>query len=182
MENTFEEAIFNIEIRRPISRLLKQKDISTVLNPDICETMVDQNILRECGGDPENSMGSRCIEPFSTEDYINAIKDITTRTKIGKNRYKLPIDNKASWKPISKPNEPQYRAPLKFHKCGSTSHLVNTCPKKTTINGIEIEKTEDTKEKSEVAVQETPGRISRQSSAIDFTSHRSQYKILLQSR
>ncbi|MBW0487514.1 hypothetical protein O181_027229 [Austropuccinia psidii MF-1] len=28
----------------------------------------------------------------------------------------------------------------------------------------------------------SPGRISRQSSAIDFTSHRSQYKILLQSR
>ncbi|MBW0572468.1 hypothetical protein O181_112183 [Austropuccinia psidii MF-1] len=36
--------------------------------------------------------------------------------------------------------------------------------------------------RSATSLKESPGRISRQSSAIDFTSHRGQYKILLQSR
>ncbi|MBW0567811.1 hypothetical protein O181_107526 [Austropuccinia psidii MF-1] len=56
------------------------------------------------------------------------------------------MDNKTSGKQVPKPNEPHDKAPLKCHKCGSTSHLANTCPKKTRINEIEIEK-DDTKEK-----------------------------------
>ncbi|MBW0460564.1 hypothetical protein O181_000279 [Austropuccinia psidii MF-1] len=59
-----------------------------------------------------------------------------------------------SGKPLSRPNKPQDRAPLKFHKCGSTSHLAHTCPKKTQINEIEIEKYEDTKETNDVSVHE----------------------------
>ncbi|MBW0529209.1 hypothetical protein O181_068924 [Austropuccinia psidii MF-1] len=46
---------------------------------------------------------------------------ITTRKKIGRNWYKPPIDNKTSWKPISRPNKQQEKAPLKCNKCGSTS-------------------------------------------------------------
>ncbi|MBW0557394.1 hypothetical protein O181_097109 [Austropuccinia psidii MF-1] len=138
MENSFEEAIFNIERDRPMSWFLKQKDRLTALHPDMSETMVHKRILRKCGGDLEHAIRSRCIEPCSTEDYINAMEDITTRTKIGRNWYKSPIDNKTSGKPIVKPNKPQGRLPLKCHKCGSTSHLDNTCPKKTRINEIEI--------------------------------------------
>ncbi|MBW0546296.1 hypothetical protein O181_086011 [Austropuccinia psidii MF-1] len=55
------------------------------------------------------------------------------------------MDNKTSGKPIPKPNKPHDKAPLKCHKCESTSHLANTCPKKTRINEIEIKK-DDTKE------------------------------------
>ncbi|MBW0543505.1 hypothetical protein O181_083220 [Austropuccinia psidii MF-1] len=108
------------------------------------ETMIDKRILRKCGGDLEHAIRSRCIEPFSTEDYINAMEDITTRTKIGRNWYKPPMDNTTSGKPISKPKKPHYKAPLKCLKCGSTSHLENTCPKKTGINEIEIDKAQDT--------------------------------------
>ncbi|MBW0577396.1 hypothetical protein O181_117111 [Austropuccinia psidii MF-1] len=43
-------------------------------------------------------------------------------------------------KKIPNPNEPHDKAPLKFHKCGSKSHLADTCPKMTRINEIEIEK------------------------------------------
>ncbi|MBW0548107.1 hypothetical protein O181_087822 [Austropuccinia psidii MF-1] len=100
------------------------------------EAMVHKRILRKCGGDLENSIRSRCIEPFSTEDYINAMEDITTRRKSGRNWYKPPMDNKTSGKPIPKPNKPHEKASLKCHKCGSTSHLANTCPKKTRINEI----------------------------------------------
>ncbi|MBW0593491.1 hypothetical protein O181_133206 [Austropuccinia psidii MF-1] len=126
------------------------------------ETMVHQRILRKCGGDLEHAMRRRCIEPCSTEDYINAIEDITTRTKIGRNWYKSPIDNKTSGKTISKPNKPQDRPPLKCHKCGSTSQLANTCPKKTRIKEINIEKVEYTKETNDVSLHESDSEPSEE--------------------
>ncbi|MBW0576491.1 hypothetical protein O181_116206 [Austropuccinia psidii MF-1] len=65
-----------------MSWFLKQKDRLGALNPDMSEKMVHKRILRKCGGDLEHSIRSRFIEPFSTEDYINAMEDITTRTKL----------------------------------------------------------------------------------------------------
>ncbi|MBW0517131.1 hypothetical protein O181_056846 [Austropuccinia psidii MF-1] len=127
-----------------MSWFLKKKDRLTALHPDMSETMVHKRILRKCGGYLEHAIRSRCIEPCSTKDYINAMEDITTRTKIGRNWYKPPMDNKTNGKPITKPNKPHEKAPLKYHKCGSTSHLANTCPKKTRIDEIEIGK-DDTK-------------------------------------
>ncbi|MBW0553850.1 hypothetical protein O181_093565 [Austropuccinia psidii MF-1] len=82
MENSSEEAIFNIERDRLMSWFLKQKDRSTALHPDMSETMVHKRILRKGGGDLEHATRSRCIEPCSTEDHINAMEEITTRTKI----------------------------------------------------------------------------------------------------
>ncbi|MBW0508126.1 hypothetical protein O181_047841 [Austropuccinia psidii MF-1] len=61
------------------------------------------------------------------------------------------MNNKTSGKPIPKPNKPHDKATLKCHKFGSTSHLANTCPKKTRINEMEIEK-DDTKETKDVSV------------------------------
>ncbi|MBW0517822.1 hypothetical protein O181_057537 [Austropuccinia psidii MF-1] len=102
------------------------------------EIMVHKRILGKCGGDLEHAIRSRCIEPFYKEDYINAMEDITTRTKNGRNWYKQPMDNKTSGEPIPKPNKPHDKAPLKCHKFGSTSHLASTCPKKTRIKRIEF--------------------------------------------
>ncbi|MBW0504674.1 hypothetical protein O181_044389 [Austropuccinia psidii MF-1] len=82
MENSFEEAIFNIERDRPMSWFLKQKDRLTTLHPDMSETMVHKRILRKFGGDLEHSIRSSFIEPRSTEDYISAMEDITTRKKV----------------------------------------------------------------------------------------------------
>ncbi|MBW0569106.1 hypothetical protein O181_108821 [Austropuccinia psidii MF-1] len=137
-----------------MSWFLKQKERLTALHPDMFGTMVHKRILRKCGGDLKNARTSRCIEPFSTEDYINAMEDITTRGKIGRNSYKPPIENKTSGKPISKPSKPKDRAPLKCHKCGRKSHLANTCPKKTKINEVEIEKEDNTKEANDVSLHE----------------------------
>ncbi|MBW0518896.1 hypothetical protein O181_058611 [Austropuccinia psidii MF-1] len=128
-----------------MSWFLKQNDRLTALHPDMSETMIHKGILKKCGGDLEHAIRSRFIEPFSTEYYINSMEDITTRTKIGINWYKPPIDNKTSGKPISKPNKPHEKALLKCHKCGIKSHLANTCPKKTIINEIKIEKEDDKK-------------------------------------
>ncbi|MBW0548508.1 hypothetical protein O181_088223 [Austropuccinia psidii MF-1] len=161
MENYFEEAIFNIERDRHMSWFLKQKDRLTALYPDMSETMVHKRILRKCGGDLEHTIRSRCIEPCSKKDYINAVEDITTRTKIGRNWYKPSMDNKTSGKPIPKPNKPHDKAPLKCQKCGSTSHLANPFPKKTKINEIEIEKY-DTKETNDVPVHESDSEPSEE--------------------
>ncbi|MBW0555436.1 hypothetical protein O181_095151, partial [Austropuccinia psidii MF-1] len=133
------------------------------------ETMVHKRILRNFGGDLEHAIQSRCIEPCSKEDYINAMEDITTRTEIGKNWYKYPIDNKNRGKPISKPNKPQDRLPLKCHKCGSTSHLANTCPKKIRINEIEIEK-DDAKETNDVRLDESYSKPSEEEELPDELS------------
>ncbi|MBW0534355.1 hypothetical protein O181_074070 [Austropuccinia psidii MF-1] len=135
-----------------MSWFLKQKDRLTSLHPDISEKIVHQRILRKCGGDLEQALRSKYIEPFSTEDYINAMENITTRTKIGRNCYKSPRDNKTGRKPISQPNNPQDKLPLKCHKCGSTSHLANTFPKETRINEINVEKVEDTKETNDASL------------------------------
>ncbi|MBW0552923.1 hypothetical protein O181_092638 [Austropuccinia psidii MF-1] len=51
MEDSSEEAIFNIERERPMSWFLKKKDRLTALHPDISETLVQKRILRKCGGD-----------------------------------------------------------------------------------------------------------------------------------
>ncbi|MBW0471938.1 hypothetical protein O181_011653 [Austropuccinia psidii MF-1] len=116
MEKVCEKAIFNIERDRLMSWFLKQKDRLTASSPDIPEEMVHKRILRKCGSDLENAIRSRCIEPFSTEDYINSMEDITTRTQIGRN-----------W-------------------------FADTYPKKTRIQDIEIEKTEDAKETNDLSL------------------------------
>ncbi|MBW0474721.1 hypothetical protein O181_014436 [Austropuccinia psidii MF-1] len=85
--------------------------------------MINMKILRKCGGELEHAIKCRCVEPCSTEDYINAMEDLLTRTRSGK-----------AW--------------TKCHKCGSTSHLANTCTKKTKFNEVQvIEEAQCTEEK-----------------------------------
>ncbi|MBW0534387.1 hypothetical protein O181_074102 [Austropuccinia psidii MF-1] len=79
------------------------------------------------------------------------------------------MDNKTSGKPIPKPNKPHDKAPLKCHKCGSTSNLANTCPKKTRINGIEIEK-DYKKETNDVHVNESDSEPSEEEELPDELS------------
>ncbi|MBW0517407.1 hypothetical protein O181_057122 [Austropuccinia psidii MF-1] len=154
MENSFEEAISNIERDRPMLWFRKQKDRLTAHHPGISETMVDKRILRECGSDLEYAIRIRFIYPCSTDNPL-PWKTSLPKQKAGINWYKPPIDNKTSEKPISRPNKPQDRAPLRCHKCGNTSYLDNNFQRKTRINLIEIEKAEDTKETNDVALHES---------------------------
>ncbi|MBW0547564.1 hypothetical protein O181_087279 [Austropuccinia psidii MF-1] len=96
------------------------------------------------------------------KDRLNALHpDMSERM------YKPPIDNKNSGKPISKPNKQHEKAPLKCHKCGSKCHLGNTCPKKKRINGIEIEKEDDTKEANDVSLHEIDSEPSEEEEIMD---------------
>ncbi|MBW0560812.1 hypothetical protein O181_100527 [Austropuccinia psidii MF-1] len=116
--------------------------------------MVHIKILKKCGGELENSLRSRCIEPFSTEEYINALEEIVTRTKIGRTWKKLdikspnkPFIKKDKPRETLKPNTSKNNEQRKCHKCGCIGHLANNCLKKAKIN--EIVETEDHNDKGE---------------------------------
>ncbi|MBW0503616.1 hypothetical protein O181_043331 [Austropuccinia psidii MF-1] len=116
--------------------------------------MVHMKILKKGGGELENSLRSRCIEPCSTEEYINALEDIVTRTKIGRTWKKVDIKrlNKQFIKKDKRrepfeANKPNCNEQRKFHKCGGIGHLANNCLKKAKIN--EIVETDDHNDKED---------------------------------
>ncbi|MBW0575732.1 hypothetical protein O181_115447 [Austropuccinia psidii MF-1] len=94
MENSFESSIFNSEKDKPLTWFFRQKDRLSALYPDMSDTMINMKILRKCGGELEHSIKCRFVEPCSTEDYIDAMEDIITRTRIGKTWTKIPIESK----------------------------------------------------------------------------------------
>ncbi|MBW0543877.1 hypothetical protein O181_083592 [Austropuccinia psidii MF-1] len=109
--------------------------------PEMSQEMVKMKILNKCGGEWENSLRSRCKETCSTEEYINALEDIVTRTKIGRTWKKLDI--KGSNKPFIKQDKPgKTFKPIKSnsndqrkcHKCEGFGHLANNYLKKVKIN------------------------------------------------
>ncbi|MBW0503929.1 hypothetical protein O181_043644 [Austropuccinia psidii MF-1] len=134
------------------------------------ETMVNKRILIKCVSDLDHAIRRRCIDSCSTKDYINAMEEITTRKKIGRSWYKPPIENRTDGKPISIINNRQHIDPLKCHKSGGTSHLANTCLKKTIINEIEIKKAEDTKETNYVSLHESDSQPSEEEELPDQLS------------
>ncbi|MBW0544826.1 hypothetical protein O181_084541 [Austropuccinia psidii MF-1] len=105
--------------------------------------MVHIKILKKCGGELEHALRSRCIQPYSTEEYINELEEIVTRTKIGRTWKKL--DSKSTNKPLIerdkprepfKPNTTSSNEQRKCHKCGGIKHLANNCLKKVKVNDI----------------------------------------------
>ncbi|MBW0566111.1 hypothetical protein O181_105826 [Austropuccinia psidii MF-1] len=94
MENAFEIAILNSERDKSLTWSLKQKEKLSALNPDMSDSMINMIISRKGGGEIENAIKFRCVEPCSTEDYINSMKDIITRTRIGKTWTRNPMESK----------------------------------------------------------------------------------------
>ncbi|MBW0518479.1 hypothetical protein O181_058194 [Austropuccinia psidii MF-1] len=97
--------------------------------------------------------------PCSTEEYINALEDIVTRTRIGRN-WKI-LDIKSPNKPFiskdkprehSKPNTHNINEQRKCHECGGIGHLAKNCLKKENIN--EIVETDDHNDKEKESVSE----------------------------
>ncbi|MBW0512577.1 hypothetical protein O181_052292 [Austropuccinia psidii MF-1] len=116
--------------------------------------MVHMKILKKCGGELEHALRGRCIEPCSTEEYINALEDIVTRTKIGRTWKKFdikspnkPFIKKDKPRETFKPNTSKSNEQRKCHKCGVIGNLANNCLKKAKIN--KIVETEDQNDKEE---------------------------------
>ncbi|MBW0574800.1 hypothetical protein O181_114515 [Austropuccinia psidii MF-1] len=133
MENAFESALFSSEKDKPLTWFLKQEDRLSSLHQDMSDSMINMKILRICGGEIEHTIKCRCEGPFSSEDYIDSMEDIITRTRIGKTWTRNSIESKMVLT-ISREDKRPERPILKCHRCGSTSHLANTCTKKTKIN------------------------------------------------
>ncbi|MBW0506686.1 hypothetical protein O181_046401 [Austropuccinia psidii MF-1] len=77
------------------------------------------------------------------------MEDIITRTRIGKTWIRVPMESKMDSKTYREDKRPE-RPVLKCHKCGITSHLANTCTKKTIINEVQaIEEVQCSEEKEE---------------------------------
>ncbi|MBW0513014.1 hypothetical protein O181_052729 [Austropuccinia psidii MF-1] len=113
------------------------------------DSIINIKILRKWGGELENAIKCRCVEPCSTEDYINPMEFIITRTRIGKTWVRVPMESKIVSKTSREDKRPE-RHVLKCHKCGSTLDLANTCTKKTKINEVQvIEEVQCTEEKGE---------------------------------
>ncbi|MBW0556557.1 hypothetical protein O181_096272 [Austropuccinia psidii MF-1] len=101
------------------------------------DSMINIKILSKFGGELEHSIKCRCVEPGSTEDYIDAMEDIITRTRIGKNWIRVPMESKMVSQASKEDKRPE-RPVLKCHKCGSTSNLANPCTKKTKVNEVQV--------------------------------------------
>ncbi|MBW0524665.1 hypothetical protein O181_064380 [Austropuccinia psidii MF-1] len=113
------------------------------------DCMINMKILRKCGVELEHAIKCKCVEPCSTEDYINGMEDIITRKRIGKTWTRIPTEYKMVSKTSREDKRPE-RPVLKCHKCGSTLNLANTCTKKTKINEVQvIEEAQLTEEKEE---------------------------------
>ncbi|MBW0503539.1 hypothetical protein O181_043254 [Austropuccinia psidii MF-1] len=104
IENAFENSFFDPEKDKSFTWFLKKVERLNALYPEMSRKMVHMKILEKCGGELEHALRSRCIEAFSTEEYINALEDIVKRTKIGRTWRKLDI--KSSNKPFIKEEKP----------------------------------------------------------------------------
>ncbi|MBW0571960.1 hypothetical protein O181_111675 [Austropuccinia psidii MF-1] len=87
--NAFENSFFDPDKDKPLTWFLKQVERLNALYAEMSQKMVHMKILKKFGAKLEHSLWGRCIEPYSTEEYINALEDIVTTTKIGRNWKKL---------------------------------------------------------------------------------------------
>ncbi|MBW0505074.1 hypothetical protein O181_044789 [Austropuccinia psidii MF-1] len=99
--------------------------------------MIYIRILRKCGEELQHSIKCRCVEPCSTEDYIDAMEGIITRIRIGPPLTRNPMESKMLPEISREDKRPEIPV-LKCHKCGSTSHLANNCTKNTKINEFKV--------------------------------------------
>ncbi|MBW0511421.1 hypothetical protein O181_051136 [Austropuccinia psidii MF-1] len=123
------------------------------------EFKIHRKLLRQCGGDLEHVVKSRTTEKSSSEDIINILEEVTTRTRIGSSRVNLKTMFNTPWKdsvyknPKENSNNMKYKAAdiiRKCHICQSTTHLANACPRKGKINEIDIEKEADAEKDDDV--------------------------------
>ncbi|MBW0517997.1 hypothetical protein O181_057712 [Austropuccinia psidii MF-1] len=110
-----------------------------------------------CGGELEHALRSSFLEPCSTEEYINVLEGIVTRTKIGRTWKKLdlkspnkPFIKKDKAKEAFKPNISNNNEKRKCNKCGGIGHLAYYCLKKEkNYEIVEIENHNDKGEESD---------------------------------
>ncbi|MBW0539579.1 hypothetical protein O181_079294 [Austropuccinia psidii MF-1] len=124
IENAFENSFFDPDKDETLTWFLKKVERLNELYPEMSQMLVHMKILKNCVGDLEHALRNSFIEPCSIEQYINALEDIVTRTKIGRAWKKVEIKSPnesfikkyKSREPL-KPNKPNSNEQRKCHKC-----------------------------------------------------------------
>ncbi|MBW0562783.1 hypothetical protein O181_102498 [Austropuccinia psidii MF-1] len=147
IENVFASSFFDPEKDKTLTWFLKQVERLNALYKEMSQKMVHIKILKKFGGELEHALRSRCIELFSTEEYINALEDIVKRTKLVIKSPKEPLVKKDKSKGDFKPNTSNTNEQRKCHKCGGIGHVANNSLKKEKTN--EIVEPEDHNDKEE---------------------------------
>ncbi|MBW0535524.1 hypothetical protein O181_075239 [Austropuccinia psidii MF-1] len=139
VETAFESSKFNADKDKALQWFFQQKGRLTAFYPDMSEFIIHRKILRQCGGDLENSVRSGTTEQSSAEDIINILKEVTTRTRIWSSRVNLKARFNTPWKdsvdknPKENFNNAKYKSAdtvRKYHICQSTTNPANICPKR----------------------------------------------------
>ncbi|MBW0469118.1 hypothetical protein O181_008833 [Austropuccinia psidii MF-1] len=86
------------------------------------DTIISMDILIKFGGKLESAIKFRCVEQFLTEEYINSMEDIISRTRIGKTWTRNPVESKIMPKTSREDRRTEIPV-LKFHKCGNNEPL-----------------------------------------------------------
>ncbi|MBW0551671.1 hypothetical protein O181_091386 [Austropuccinia psidii MF-1] len=177
VEKAFEYANLNAEEDKTLPWFCQQKDRLTALYPDMSEFMIHRKILKQCGGDLENSVKSRTTEQSSAEDIINIGEQVTIRTRIALSRVNLKLRFNTPWKDSVHKNTKENSKNIKYksvdimrkcHICQSTTHLANKCPKMGKINEINIDKEPDV-EKDDNIIEENS--YNKSSMVSEFSKH-----------
>ncbi|MBW0527038.1 hypothetical protein O181_066753 [Austropuccinia psidii MF-1] len=143
METSCEYFKLNADKDKDLTCLCQQKDRLIALYPDMSEFMIQRKILRQCGGDLENSIKRGTTEQYPAEDIIDILEEVTTRARIGFSRLNLKTRFNTPWKdsvgksPQENSNNIKYKSADVIRKCHilqSTTHLAEKCPKKGKIN------------------------------------------------
>ncbi|MBW0512660.1 hypothetical protein O181_052375 [Austropuccinia psidii MF-1] len=128
IENALESDIFNSEKDKPLTLFLKQKSGLTALHPDMSDSIINMKILIKCGGEIEHAIKCQCVGPCSTANYIDAMEDINTWTRIGEAWSKNTMDSRMiQW--ISREDKKPERPVLEGHKCRIKLQSASNCTK-----------------------------------------------------
>ncbi|MBW0514812.1 hypothetical protein O181_054527 [Austropuccinia psidii MF-1] len=71
------------------------------------DSMINMKILRNFAGELGHAIKFRCVEPCSTEDYINAMEDIINRKSIVKTWTRVPMRSKMVSKTSREDKKPE---------------------------------------------------------------------------
>ncbi|MBW0518667.1 hypothetical protein O181_058382 [Austropuccinia psidii MF-1] len=159
VETAFESVKFSAYKDKYLPWFCKQNHILTALYPDMSEFMIHRKFLRQCGGDLEQAVKSRTTEKSSSEDIINPLEEVTSRTRIVSRRVNLKTRFNRPWNSSKDKNTKENSNNMKYksadvfrkcHICQRTTHLANARPRKGRINEIEIEKEPDVEKEDDV--------------------------------
>ena len=121
MQQAFEMDRFKPEVHVCSEWFTRQRRRLRAYLPELDEWTQILKILRQCNGDLEHAVKSRCQKFSSFEDIISAMEDITSKTNIGKRREMYPAKQEDKRKPDVKKD-------IVCHSCGKKGHISPKCP------------------------------------------------------